>query len=815
MPSPDGGFTSAVTDEDLDLLARWGATAISVPVALDRVLEIPDVPDPRIQLPLGLSLESAPGIDVGELGHDYLDALDQTVQGAQERGLYTVIQLAALRTGGADRPVPFDALRQFWRMVGSRWADSPSVLFDLLRAPHRVELFGARQDVNMVAAQQLRTLLLALLGELRAVHPLALAIAEYISGTVGSSPLTYTDGSLAPGVLVGYRCGSQPQVPSELLGLARRVPVVVLGWATDENRPPNDAPGRRLAAAGLHWVAEGWPATGTLATGRAPVATPAGRVVQSALAQPDVEVATSATAGRSGPVRLALPGTGDGGGRGAGAGHAGQMLAQMLLAAAPVGGPVSPLPADIAPGPGMSAAVYLPSLAGLERQLQALDVAGRIKRVGDQLALVLPEWQQAQVNGAMILLNRIRPAQQQAGISAPKVPRGLPGAVPKFLHEALDVDATSGAGLGKALVEGRVTVADAATGSWTSAQAIVGLRRLQDILFRLRAARACASATGADLATVLALFRTEGALAMPASASSIDAGVPSGTTDAVTSLRPRPDISNMVWLASGILLAPLSDATVADIATKEFLIQIVGLDVLGSRPAGGAWYQAWTYQIWKSAGVDNLGTAIARSLLLRDAVSVRRLTPAPPTRSAVAALVKDPVSFVGAALGDGVQLLRSFTDPLWLLGPGPLPAGAPTWIDLPLAYLRYNIGADQMRLALVSAVLAAAATKATQWADLRNRIAATPNLRTQLAAMSKASGNQKTPAEKATAAALAWPPLQPWCLIPGNLDALTQFVYEASAGEWSTGWMRPRGNVARFRLLHHYYGLLTGPGPGP
>jgi hypothetical protein len=128
-----------------------------------------------------------------------------------------------------------------------------------------------------------------------------------------------------------------------------------------------------------------------------------------------------------------------------------------------------------------------------------------------------------------------------------------------------------------------------------------------------------------------------------------------------------------------------------------------------------------------------------------------------------------------------------------------------------MAYLRYNVGTDQVRLLLTSAIIAAGGTTGGRWRALRARIAATPGLRAQLASILRAAGPLRTDAQKAAAAATLWVPLRPWCLAPGNLDAIMTFVLEASGVEWSSGWHTPRANVARFRLLHHYFGLVVNP----
>jgi hypothetical protein len=298
---------------------------------------------------------------------------------------------------------------------------------------------------------------------------------------------------------------------------------------------------------------------------------------------------------------------------------------------------------------------------------------------------------------------------------------------------------------------------------------------------------------------------------MPPSVASIDAGIPSGTSSAGTFLNPRPDITQLVWLADAGPLSWYDDAALRPFVTAEMLIQLAGLDVVATTDVGGASYVRWSHATWKATGVDDLAGAQARGAILRQAIALRHLGPPPARKPAVAGLVQDPVTLVATALGDGVQLLRSLSLPGGLLGPGPWPPGVPSTLPAGLAYLRYNVGDDQTKLALASAVQAAAYTHGARWADLRARIASGSRLLGALTTAVTANGTPQTPTEKAAAAARVWTPLQPWCLVPGNLDALAGFVEEATGAEWS-GWVAPRANVARFRILLDFYTRLTTPG---
>lgn len=490
--------------------------------------------------------------------------------------------------------------------------------------------------------------------------------------------------------------------------------------------------------------------------------------------------------------------------------------------------PLAPLvavAAAVAPPPQFAPLLpssrYLPTEAGLRRRLAGLDRPARRAEVEKYLAQVSTRWVSATADGIVTLLAPIRVVEKAALVSAPTVPVGLPvpagNVVPSALREDLTLDSGFGPALGRSLVTGALTPAQADLDGGLASQAIMGLRRLDDVLCRVQAAQRCATATGAELALVLALYRTEGALAMPPSDASIGDGIPSGTNGATTSLTPRPDISNLVWLANFNALPDLSTARAY--GTAAFILQVAGLDVL-FRP--GVPFVDWSRRVWREAtGTDNAAAALARKIALESGVVVvPGVVTVPAGIEVYQGTLTDPIAYVSLVLGEGVQLLRSLRGSGDLFGPGPtLPAGGPVVLGEGLAYLRYNLGDDQARLALTSALRAAARTTGPTWSALQARIRNPPSLLSDADAAVRQADlltagltrrDQKAERDRISSATV-WPVLRPWCAQPGNLDALTDFVERASGAAWSTGWFQARANVARFRTLLAFYRRLTGP----
>jgi len=482
-------------------------------------------------------------------------------------------------------------------------------------------------------------------------------------------------------------------------------------------------------------------------------------------------------------------------------------LVAAAVAVAPLAPPLAPL---------LPAARYLPTQRTLAVRLTGLGRLARRAEVEAVRLQVLARWDDATADVLVDLLEPIWAVERAARAAAPAVPGDLPVedgvTVPKILCFDLSLKASNGPALGLALVTGKLIAAQVDANGRLAAGAVLGLRRLDDVLRRLQAADLCAQATGAELAMVLALYRTEGALAMPPSTASIAAGLPSGTTGAKTRLEPRPDISHLVVLINRAAKPDLASARA--FGSAAFVLQIAGLDVL-YKP--GVSWAAWSRRVWREAtGIDNGITAQARAAQLGTGVeAVVGGMGMPVAEQAWVCTVDDPVAFVALVLGEGVQLLRSLSRPHHLFGPGPALPGLPA-LGEGLAYLRYNLGDDQARLLLASAVRAVERTVGPRWRPLRQLVATRPGLTAELAVAWKQAdaviaGLPGTPS-KADIARLSsaelWPVLRPWCAEPGHLDALTDFVERATWTEWSTGWALGRANVARYRTLLAFYRRL-------
>jgi hypothetical protein len=249
--SEDGTFDPAVDDASLDLIAEWGGTCVTVAIAQD------------------LALDGS----VDAEAEDYLSALDAAIDAASARGLYTVVQLGLLssalptapgRHGNRfDPPVPDTRSVDLWATLAMRYQDEPAVLFDLFRSPHDPAIGDSTGDLlARVTGGVWRNWLLAMLGEIRRSHPRALVIARGLDHghDVSAFPLANDDGSRPANVV--YFGGLDSRRPGAVLNdlerLGGSVPVGVTWRAGLQDGLVVEGLGRRLARAGIGWIADGW-----------------------------------------------------------------------------------------------------------------------------------------------------------------------------------------------------------------------------------------------------------------------------------------------------------------------------------------------------------------------------------------------------------------------------------------------------------------------------------------------------------------------------------------------------------------------------
>ena len=249
--SEHGTFAGALTDGEVDLIAGWGATCVTVPIAQD--------------LALDGSVDGEP--------EDYLDALDSTIELAAARGLYTLVQLAVLSSTVPSSPdvsgdrfepaLPDTRSIDLWGELARRYQNEPAVLFDLFRSPHDPDPEDHTFDLLPRLDDRVwRNWLLAMLGEIRRSHPQAVVIARGIDrrARVSGFPLANEDGTRPSNIVYfgGLDTGRPGTIFSDLERLARTVPVGATWRAGPFDGLVVEGLGRRLARAGINWVADGW-----------------------------------------------------------------------------------------------------------------------------------------------------------------------------------------------------------------------------------------------------------------------------------------------------------------------------------------------------------------------------------------------------------------------------------------------------------------------------------------------------------------------------------------------------------------------------
>ena len=127
---------------------------------------------------------------------------------------------------------------------------------------------------------------------------------------------------------------------------------------------------------------------------------------------------------------------------------------------------------------------------------------------------------------------------------------GLPDSEPGAYREHLMLDAglSTGNRVGRDLVLGTTPPSAVATSGAKAANAIVQLRRLDDTLPPRTRCTVRFRGDGVAMGEVMALYRVEGDMQFPPSEASLAANIPSGRTDAASSLAAKPDISHLVLM---------------------------------------------------------------------------------------------------------------------------------------------------------------------------------------------------------------------------------------------------------------------------
>ncbi len=482
-----------------------------------------------------------------------------------------------------------------------------------------------------------------------------------------------------------------------------------------------------------------------------------------------------------------------------------------LLAAASGRGPLAP---------SERAEAYLPTPAKLRAALS--NATERQRVVSDRLAATRLRWNDLQAAGLIGKLDqaRVLDAQMRTDPQAPKPIIGFPGAEIRFFHDKLLLDAAgpSANHLWRELIEGRSTLAAVTRSAAEAEEAVMHLRRLEDVLLRVQAARDAAQLTASPLHEVLALYRVEGDLAAPPSESDITDGIPSGTDDAGSSIDgpAMPDITHLVVLlhpgarlAGFIDLGIDADPEIRGAGLKYWFVQIAGLDVVGHQARD--WrsnFAAWSSVNWAAAGLapppgadhrkaaEDRWDALVANMVLSSAAGT--------VSSAVQIAPTDPRLMLAGILAEAMMWLRQQgrIDQLLTVAapPGRLSPG--------MSYLHYHAGTEGLRAILVRALLAVLQGQGLANLALRQEVQSDFVLASALANIE---------ADVSTRSALSlddqvrrllsvWHLAEPWLATGARLHALGIFI-ETADRSWSS-WREHRGNLSRYRQLVEYYRRL-------
>lgn len=442
--------------------------------------------------------------------------------------------------------------------------------------------------------------------------------------------------------------------------------------------------------------------------------------------------------------------------------------------------------------------------AGVVLQAYLAEVKGRFSRATAEIGKLANA-------RAMAVAVRNPPAVQPI--------RGLPNNAPAHFEERLLLDIQAGGGrnsLGAGLAAGSVdpaTVAD-------KVDAIAQLRRADDVVIRVLAARHAAGLTGRPIHEFLALHRVEGNLDVPPSTDSLDLGVPSASAEAPTSIFyyvRKADQSivwpHLIWLSTALgkygrefiefpPVAPKTEFDVKEPAVIDWAVHLCGLDqlqklyLLGRKPGQEMTvaFGAWSDSNWKKARLSSTpAEAEKRWASLVDNLALKEV----PTAGSgvIRAAPKDPVKFAGGLLAEAQAMLLATRQ-------------AGNTVDMPMSYYLYHAGSDNAILHLARALVEVHAKAPAGFRLLVDEIRADAAFAAKLKELRKVRTIQSTNRVLAELWSIredtiAWIDAK----IPTRFNLIAKFFENADMDTWNT-WTEHRGNLSRYMVLLDYYQRL-------
>jgi hypothetical protein len=491
---------------------------------------------------------------------------------------------------------------------------------------------------------------------------------------------------------------------------------------------------------------------------------------------------------------------------------------------------------------------YLPDTAELNTLMAGKSSKDRVAFITALLNNVKATWKQAESVGLITMLDKVRATEKSslAPIPGLDTAKSKPQALRERLmhnagHTTPDIARDTETMLGQQLVLGSKLVDSVVKTSDAAVNAVMSLRRLDDVLIRILSTRDAAQATGTPLSSVLAMYRVEGDMNVPPSYMSLRQAIPPGITDATTHLTLRPDISRLVWLADSAKLTKFgltTDSRIKEVALVEWFVQIGGLDQVGGLPEPRRKpFMDWSSNNWLKAVGAGEGKGPAEADLIAEARNdaAKRWDTLLATMNlerksglisvAVRVTPSDPQLLISGILQEAVMLQRAYSKVSSLLSkPAKAVAGKTTDLTPGMAYLHFHAGDDRenTRRILMSALIAASSAGGSRFKELR-KVKAFLNINELKDKSAKIDVQEKvfrdplkTSVQKAAAeqeiirlAREMWILVSPWLEADANrLTLLSDFIETAGTDVWG-GWQDHRENLSRYNILREYYERLA------
>jgi hypothetical protein len=342
-------------------------------------------------------------------------------------------------------------------------------------------------------------------------------------------------------------------------------------------------------------------------------------------------------------------------------------------------------------------------------------------------------------------------------------------------------------------------------------EALHQLRRVDDILIRVLAARRASDITQLPLAEIMAFYRTEGNLDVPVALASFTGLVPSDSPTALSQIAHMPEHPtargarmwpHLVWLskATGVYLgfdiSPAADALrLKEPALVDWMLQLCGLDKVQQiyetvTHAGASmtdFFAIFSEENWTAAGVATTRAASAqRWQALVNNLAVTNIAGATPP--SIAVLPTDPVEFVARVLAEGAMMLRAS-------------GGNDT-----SRYLRYHAGLEQATAIYLRGLTVAQKTSGARYRPLRDAIAANAPFAATLRSLDNRIRNERDSKMAVAELNTASGDLQAWLGAGGaaRVALLIDFLETAGTDIWPT-WTEHRGNLSRHLQQLDFY----------